>query len=390
MRTALAVVVALLASACGRDGASSGSKSSEPDPEPVCAKLGAWVESQSGINHLGFAGARLNDGRVLVTGGLDYGADGPEATTYEFDPKPRCWTVGVPMSAPRQSHAMVVLADGRVLVLGGSRGEHGAVPLATSEIFDPVARTWSAGPSMSEPGSPTVVALRDGRLFVVPDYRADAPWAEVVDPTGATPPVRVPGSRPLYGGTVTVLADGRVLMVGGSDGEGPGAWHGKDATVRTKVDLFDPKTGTVTKAALLPRPRAKHTATLLADGRVLVAGGQTDAPSKPHATTELYDPAKDTWTEGPAMTMGRYRHEVVTLTKGTLLAYGGIRDADPFDDYTAVIEVFDPSAGAWKRSETRSKWRDGMLVFALPDARALVVGGNSELNQPVTELLPPQ
>ncbi len=386
MRAGVLLALAALAWGCSSKDGAGGYRTADPRS---CPKVGAWVESLSGVSHIGFAAAQLADGRVLVTGGADYGRPA-EAATYELDPATRCWAAGVPMSSPRRGHTMVALADGRALVAGGFRGEGAGGELATTEIFDPRARTWVAGPTMSEPGTPSLVVLRDGKVFVVPEHRADAPWAEILDPSSAaSAPARVPGSRPLYGGTLTLLADGRVLMVGGSDSETPAGWHAKDATVRTKVELYDPKTGVVSKGAPLGRPREDHTATLLPDGRVLVAGGQTDAPSKPHATTEIYDPVKDTWSEGPPMTMGRYGHAVVRLSDGRYLAFGGYRDTGPFDDYTAVLEVFDLPASTWKRVESTSKWRADMFVFPLPDAGALVVGGNSELNQPVTEILSP-
>ena len=84
--------------------------------------------------------------------------------------------------------------------------------------------------------------------------------------------------------TMTVLRDGRVLVVGGA--------------LTRKTEIYDPSTGTWSEAADLLEPRVGQTATLLDDGRVLVAGGATGSGSQPFPTTsaEVYDPADDTWT----------------------------------------------------------------------------------------------
>jgi hypothetical protein len=145
---------------------------------------------------------------------------------------------------------------------------------------------------------------------------------EQIQPTGSMSVTR-------HGHTATVLADGRVLIIGGLDASGP----------LTAAEIFDPTQKTFTLAGNLVGARYGHTATLLANGRVLIAGGH-DATG-PVATAEIFDPTINLAVTNTfrllAATMGAARagHTATLRSDGTVLLAGG--------DTAGTAEVFDPA-----------------------------------------------
>jgi Galactose oxidase, central domain/Kelch motif len=118
-------------------------------------------------------------------------------------------------------------------------------------------------------------------------------------------------------------------------------------------------------------PRISHTATRLADGRVLVAGGVT-LGGEATSTAELYDPATGTWSSAASMNVGRSRHVALLLENGKVLVVGG-RLAN--GAHTASAEVYDPTANTWTLTASMSVPRDNFTATLLNDGRVLVTGG---------------
>src|ERR1041384_1130171 len=114
-----------------------------------------------------------------------------------------------------------------------------------------------------------------------------------------------------HGHTATRLADGRVLIAGGENTSG----------TLNQTEIYDPASGSFTAAANLGAARADHTATLLADGRVLIAGGRSGANSV--ATTEIFDPATGSFTNGPSMSVARAGHSATLFANARVLIVGG-------------------------------------------------------------------
>ena len=261
---------------------------------------------------VGHAALPLPDGRVLMIGGFQEGTQ--TATTEIFDPASNAFTQGPnllealadpvavvlrdgsvlvacgfsahtsiasaevldagltafrstdSLSTARSSHGGALLPDGRVIVIGGNtRGDTGTV-LASSELYDPTTGTWSAGPDMSTPRHKlAVVALADGRVLVLggsnqQDAFGQHRSAEIYDP-GTVSFARtgdMTAARYKVSGAVVLLADGRVLVAGGS----------------RRAEVYDPASGSFQPVGGGVNVGFSFSAAARrADGSVLVSGG---------------------------------------------------------------------------------------------------------------------
>ncbi|MFN6204266.1 MAG: kelch repeat-containing protein, partial [Acidobacteriota bacterium] len=262
----------------------------------------------------------LSDGRVLVAGGS---SSGTTLTSCEiYNPSTGTWSLTGSLNHNRLDHRAVLLTDGRVLVIGGYNW-----PVVGSlleypdmvEIYDPVAGTWSS------PGTTTpriyhqVVLLNDGKVLVVGGYN---------NTTGATttPQIYDPATNVWSNaGTIhntmdpsaTLLTDGKVLVTGGRTSGASGI----DSAIRTSI-IYDPVAGTWSNTGLLNNKRAAHTATRLLNGNVLVTGGESPVNTS-LSTTEIYDPIAGTWSSAGSMSTPRRFHAASLLSYGAVLIMGG-------------------------------------------------------------------
>jgi Kelch motif/Galactose oxidase, central domain len=212
----------------------------------------------------GFTATRLSDGRVLVAGGTD--GSRTLSTAEVFDPGTRRFTSTGRMRIARAAHAATLLPSGRVLIVGGSTGR-GRV-LASVEVYDPrTGRFELAGRLRVARHKHAAVTLRDGTVLVVGgsnarDFFGRHATAEVFDPRRGRPRrlVRMAEARFKVSDAVVRLRSGRVLVAGGGEG----------------MEIFDPGTGRFRPAGRVGARLSFTTATVLADGSVLVAGGYDD------------------------------------------------------------------------------------------------------------------
>lgn len=268
---------------------------------------------------------------------------------------------------PRSDHLAVRLADGRVLIVGGSR-RNGApyFPYGTAELYDPATRRFSATGSLvktREVGSATT--LRDGRVLVTLDSGAPA---ELYDPANGTfTETGTPVLKGLGGYIATLLQDGRVLITGGQDLD-PQRIATK--SVATAL-LYDPGTGTFEATGPMASPRVWHTATLLTDGRVLVAGGNAGGVEA-SSPAELYDPQTRTFSVTGDLSHGRAYATAALLTDGRVLVAGGgtvdVEDRFPL----AWGELYDPITGTFSEAPSTPSPLPGQPQV-LPDGRVLLV-----------------
>ncbi len=156
-------------------------------------------------------------------------------------------------------------------------------------------------------------------------------------------------------------------MTGGSHGDGALA----------SAELYDPSTGTWTAAGSMGVERSGHTATLLPDGRVLVAGGTSRTDGGAHGTAELYDPATGTWSATGGMTDARTYQIAASLPDGSALVAGGVPRSDGPSPLLASAELYDPDSGTWAATGPMIDVRNDFAATLLSDGRVLVVGSAS-------------
>ncbi|NTV72635.1 MAG: hypothetical protein HGA66_00300, partial [Holophaga sp.] len=254
-------------------------------------------------------------------------------------------TLDARMLSPRYDHGAAPLADGSILVTGGlplPGSDVSALPAA--EVFDPVQKRFTATGAMALPrAGHTATTLKDGRVLIVGGRDSTClftcgqrTWrsAELYDPaTGTFSPAGAP-SQARFNHTATLLPDGRVLIAGGTTPD----LEGTD--VSTLVEVYDPATNQFLTLGALLRPRASHTATLLGDGKVLLAGGLTYGSgenSMATATVEAFDPATGLSRLATSEVTTRYRHAAARLASGQVVLVGGSEGGGAI----RIVEVFD-------------------------------------------------
>lgn len=228
---------------------------------------------------VGHTATLMNDGRVLVVGGC-IGSGVCTERVEIFDPQTNSWTEAMSLEGDRASQTAQLLDDGRVLVAGGG-GEAGAPAGGDALLYDPQTNTWTATRPMVKPRAfAQSVQLSDGRVLVVGGMALEnaasskmTASAEVYEPTSNTWMAVTALSQPRYAFGLVLLPDGQVLAIGGTrDREND--WTA-DSFIH-EIERYDPTTDRWRVVGQLPRPEAFASATLLPDGRVWVAGGQSD------------------------------------------------------------------------------------------------------------------
>ncbi|KPJ55789.1 MAG: hypothetical protein AMS16_03625 [Planctomycetes bacterium DG_58] len=338
---------------------------------PGAMRLPRLVHTQTG----------LPDGRVLIAGGLQ-SAEGllpPANNDVEiFDPKTGKFKVVAQMKTVRGAHTATLLADGRVVFIGGTPG-------TKVDIFNPrTCRMESGGDVMASRGAHTATLLPDGRILLVGGMRHAVTYhsgdlhrewrylksIELYD-------VRTKSSRalgvtlkvPRRGHTATLLGDGRVLVIGG--------------TWATRTEVIDVAAGTVTWGPPLGTAREDHRTTKLADARLLITGG-TAAVGNARSldVAEVFDPKENRFRTLPArMIRRREDHTADLLPDGRVLITGGEdNQAGPKgrDIVLDDVELYDPKTETFAKLPPLSVPRDDHCSALLPDARVLITGGEDE------------
>lgn len=172
--------------------------------------------------------------------------------------------------------------------------------------------------------------------------------------------------HPRYYHSATRLADGRVMLAGGI--------ADSTFTVTAACEIYNPATNTWTATGNLNTGRYQHQSVLLPEGRVLAMGGQVFGANTVNSV-EIYNPPTGTWSAGMNMITARTAFDAVLLPNGKVLVAGG---AVPFGLDTANCELYDPATGTWSATGSLLQPRNSLHATLLADGRVLVAGGNSQ------------
>lgn len=277
----------------------------------------------------------LTNGKVLIAGGNEFNGYPTwltaTATAELYDPATGSFASTGSMAVGRSYHTASLLADGRVLIFGG-----GPAGSPTAEIYDPKAGTFSAVPGLTGAWvGHTATVLPSGKILIAGGQSDDQngslilATAEVYDPVANSFTAAQNMNAPRTGHTATLLQNGKVLIAGGASNAGLalGGFQNGTQALQTS-ELFDPATGSFAPAASMSTGRLGHTATLLSDGRVMICGGFKDWTTangyESYGTAETFDPATGTFAIAGQMNVGRFWHSATLLPDGTVLVAGGV------------------------------------------------------------------
>lgn len=278
------------------------------------------------------------------------------------------------MNDARKFAKAVTLTNGRVLVTGG-RGQN-YFTLRSAEVYNPVSGTFSRiGAMQVARASHTATLLADGRVLVAGGFEHESgssfrelASAEIYNPANGTWTPTGSMSTARYDHTATLLQDGRVLVAGGSS---PGG-------ITNSAEIWDPATGTWTPTASMPVERQQHVAMLLDDGRVLVTGGNRIGGYRLGAPLS-WNPETGIWTSAGSTVANHDNATAVRLADGTFLISGGL--SERVTDSTAS-EIYDPVTGTFRATGDLIAARAAHDAALLANGRVLLVGGYQNRRSP--------
>lgn len=301
-------------------------------------------------------------------------------TSELFDPATGSFTKGprIKMELDIEAGSVVELADGRFLIIAGSKRNKkcNCVLINLAMIYDPVKHKFSKTRGTLLQGRWGAAMARisgcgcsnEGKVLIAGGYYKNTlAEAELFDPatgkfsaTGSMNSARVRL-------TATTLNDGTVLVAGGQGSSGPPL---------DTAEIYDPATGTFSLTTSKPggtnmnSARAEHTATLLNDGTVLIAGGRTnDETGSVIDSAEVYDPSAFAFTAVSPMNSPRFVQSATliegsgTALDGQVLIAGGVANGNIA---LTSAEIFNPDTGNFTPTNDMTTPHGGPAAVLIP------------------------
>jgi len=318
----------------------------------------------------------LPNGTVLVAGGTNWTGTLSSAELYN----PTSGTFGTTgtMTAARSQHTATLLSDGTVLLAGGD-----TTTGITAEIYNPSTGNFTATGNMvvARGSGYTATLLQNGKVLVVGGATSGSSTAELYDPATGTFTATGTIGTALRFHTATLLSNGQVLITGGVD---------INNNPYSSAQIYDPISGQFSATGSMSISRVHHTATLLSNGTVLVAGGQADFSGfVPLSSAEIFSSVSGTFSLTGSLISAHTEHTATLLSDGVVLVAGGVNSP------TVAAELFYPSTGTFSATSpmviatpfnhTASLLTNGNVLLA-----AGVYGSNlAQLYQPTSFTAPP-
>jgi hypothetical protein len=315
------------------------------------------------------AAALVKGGQVLVAGGQT--SSGATNAVDLYDPVGGSFTNITPgLVAARFRHTATTLNDGMVLVVGGQSDNSGnPALLTTAELFNVGTGTsanTTQAPHVARTGGHTATLLADGTVLIaggVGSQQNILQSAEIYNPANQTFTLVGSLNHARYQHTATLLANGKVLIAGGPD---------------NSAELYDPVAQTFTLTGNLNAARLNPSGTLLSNGQVLIAGGLSNNNTGSFSTAELYNPATGTFTfTNGGLNAARGAHTATLLSDGTVLVAGGFNCPPPIcsNDVLGTAEVYNPATSTFTNTGSlmNFRWQDAATI--LNDGTVLLAGG---------------
>jgi hypothetical protein len=344
----------------------------------------SWAHSVGSLvnDPFGIPGIDLGDGRVLLAGAMGANADQCEA----YDMCRQAGSALAPLNQGRAGHTVTKLADGRVLVTGGA--DVNVTVLASAELYDPATDTWTTVGSMSTArAAHSASLLPDGRVLIAggTDDLTDVLTAatnalkttEYFDPVAGTFAAGPNLNRPHVLHTSVSLGNGDVLLCGG--GTFTKIFGIPIPDLSNKAQVYSAAGGSWGGEVTMKAARVGASGILLADGRVLLAGGIGGTIASPSelSSSETYDSSTNVFTARGSMgsTRAGMAMVVMQVTDQVVVAGGGTGTLTSTPVVLDLVELFDPASGLFTTVAPMPEPRGGAAALLQPNRHALILGG---------------